>query len=796
MAKKKSKAPMAASGAAPLTAQQQVRQTALLILCAVLSFFAVCMASESTAKGMGLLLSILLLVLVCLLFKRFRERVGLPVLLLGALVVWQGISTLYAGSGQSALRAYLKVFDPFCLILVLLLLAPEKGMKPERWLGTVLTGLCGGVSLVSIDMISTRLISGIATGILGLFSGDYANLSGVEAGVRMTSLLNDGNVFAGVAGLGVLLGLGMVCSSESRRERVVQTVILYVNALAFLLAFSMGATAAIALAFLAVLALERKDKRASLMTLMIETLVLCVLAAAIISMVALKAWNGFQPIPLLCTVLGAAGLCLLDERVGQPLAAKLADKGRLIPVVIAVILLVIVLFGLIAYNLTGGVSLDPGEGLRRAAYPAPGSYGLTVEADGPVTVRVESQDRQQTMMHTSTVLYAGDAAGAAFTVPEGSLVVYFNFAAPEGAELSAASYAGDGGHGSIPLGYKLLPGFIANRLQGLWANENAIQRLVFFTDGLKMFARHPIFGLGWGAYGSNILSVQTFYYETNDVHNCYIQYLAETGIIGFALFMAMLVISAACVWFERKKGGNAHPMTPALGAALLFMAGHGATEIAFADHVFLPMAYGAIALIGLCCGDALPKPRLKPRAKGLSLAAMTVLIAGYTVLLLCNVFAHSLVNASPTYERVKLAMALDRFTWGDHVVSFISGNISAAADPETRAHADELAGKLAEEDPSYAPYFLATYYFLTEQYESAFDMVDASLNSITSSADVWQAVFDLMESFETDSDVYRAGVLRIVQRLEDWNARSLDHVTLTEETQAFIARIAEQTHEQ
>lgn len=83
-------------------------------------------------------------------------------------------------------------------------------------------------------------------------------------------------------------------------------------------------------------------------------------------------------------------------------------------------------------------------------------------------------------MHTSTVLYQGALDQASFTVPEDSMVVYFNFTASQAVSLDSVSYTGANGSDSVPLGYKLLPSFIANRLQGLWANQNAIQRLVFF----------------------------------------------------------------------------------------------------------------------------------------------------------------------------------------------------------------------------------------------------------------------------------------------------------------------------
>lgn len=152
-----------------------------------------------------------------------------------------------------------------------------------------------------------------------------------------------------------------------------------------------------------------------------------------------------------------------------------------------------------------------------------------MQAGGDVSVTIESQNMQDTMMHTSSVLYEGSADGASFTVPEDSMVVYFNFSADQTTALESAAYQGEAGSGSVPLGYKLLPGFIANRMQGLRANQNAIQRLVFFQDGMKLFRQSPILGLGLGGFQNNVYSVQDFYYTTKYIHNHYIQALVGHG---------------------------------------------------------------------------------------------------------------------------------------------------------------------------------------------------------------------------------------------------------------------------
>ena len=756
----------------------------LLGICVLLFFWAVCLTSASTVKMTVLTLTALTLASVFLFFSKLRGRIGAPLLLLAAVVVMDGISTLYAVSGKFALYEFLKVLAAFCLALLLLAYAP--GKDTGRWIAKVLSGASAIAGLVSIDLLSTRLFSGLVLRALAVFTPDYGNLAGVEAGIRMTSLFGNPNVFAGIAGLGVLLSLGLAASSKAGAERTAQTAVLYINSLAFLLAFSMGASGAIAVAFAAFLLLARKDQRTGLLILMAETLVCTVLAATVISMTSFQPWEGLQPVPALCTVLGSAALCALDRAFGLRLTRLLEQRRKAVPVLGAGLLAALAVFVLAAYHLTGPAALEAGGTLRRAAYPAPGAYSLSVESDRPLDLTVESQDQRETMMHTSTVLYSGPASDAAFDVPEGSLVVYFNFAAPEGADIRSAAYAGENGTGKIPLGYKLLPGFIANRLQGLWANENAIQRFVFFADGLKLFLRSPVVGLGMGAFENGVKSVQSFSYVTKYAHNHYIQTLAETGVAGLLLFLLLLGGCAAAVVLDRKE--NMHPLTPALGAALVFMAGHAATEVVFSAYPYLPMAFGVFALISLCCAGALPRPALDVKGQTASLLTMSALMGIYAVLLVCNLHAAAVVEAGNSFEALDEAIALDKFEWADYALSYVDSVPGQDVGEDILARADKYARRLAELDSNTVPIHLADYYFQTGRTAEAVAMVEKYVGYVSSDAAAWQQAFDLLLRFEEDSEAYRAGVRRTAEMLAQWNGENMEEITVSAEAQALIAR--------
>ena len=776
---------------------RQLERPAMPYVFAVLFFLAALACYDFYAiqlKWVVMALMAIALAAAVLRFAALRERFTLPLCALTLYVLVDLFAAIYAaqtGSGKLALYAFLIVPAAFCLALVLTALAPGEGQAPGRWMATVLSGFAGAASLVSIDLLSTRILSAPVTAYLRLISTGYEkNFGGVEAGVRMTSVFGNPNVFAGVAGLGVLLALGLASTEEKRGKRRACLVLLYLNSLAFVLAFSMGGTGMIILGFLALLLLERQERRMGTLILMLETLILTMASAALVSMTSLTVWTGIQPIPLLCAVVGAAALCVLDELVGMKLTDRLAVRTKLVPIIIAAVIAVLAAYVIAALNLTGGTTLQSGEGLRRAAYPAPGEYTLTVESSGPLTVTIESQNRQETMMHTSTRLYRGPAADASFTVPEGSLVVYFNFRAGESAKIDSASYAGSAGSGSLPLDYKLLPGFISNRLQGLFANENAIQRLVFFEDGMKIFRRSPVIGVGMSGFENSFRSVQSFWYVTQNVHNHYIEVMVDKGIVGLAVFLALLGSAAAAVWFDRRRGAQSDPLVPALGAAVVFMAGHGAVEVVFSAYEYLPIAFGVFALIGVSCGPALPFPRLTKKPKAVLASVPLVLLIVLGVLLSGNMFAQSLMVSNPTLSSLGSAASLDVFEWEDYALSYVVNTAGVEVDADIRERAERYAQRLAKLDSITTAYYLAAYYFQTGRPEQGFVMLEKYVTFVASDESKWQESFDLLRQFDNGTEQYRDGVLRVIQILDDWNSENMGEITLDDSARAYIDRTA------
>lgn len=766
------------------------------VVLTALFFFVTCLTTQGTVKPLAMIMVIAALVSCLIRFSTVRDRLSLPLAAVFLWILMNGISTFYAVSGKFALREFLRLLIGFC-ILLLILAWERKGRASGRAAASVLSGGTALASLISIDMLSTHWLSVPFFKLMQSSSMDYVGISAnaVEPGVRMNSLYENPNVFAGIAGLGVLLSLELAVTTSRPKERRFHLCCLFINALAFLLVFSMGASGMICLAFLVLLLLEQRARKASLLILMIETLVLALAGAFPIFLTSFDKWTGFQPIPLLCAVGGAAALCLSDHFLGQKLSGKLTQHGgKLVGLLFGGVLLLLVLFAALAVTMTGPAAMTGGETLRRAEYPEPGVYTLNVQSTGALQVSIESQNQQETMMHTSTSLYSGPAQGASFTVPEGSLVTYFNFYTEENLTLDSVSVVGSEGSTDLKLHYKLLPGFIANRLQGLFANQNAIQRVVFFADGMKLFRRSPVVGLGLGAFENSVQGVQSFYYETKYAHNHYIETLVSTGIIGLILFLGMLGLCAAAIWKNLRRKEEANTLAPALGAALVFMAGHAGVEVVFSFHYYLPMALGVLGLICLCCGGELSLLSESEEGRSWCVVGMGGFIVIFALFLGLNMKAVNIAQYNTerdVYRSMERAARLDFFEKNDYLLSYVF--LAREADPEREwdilEKANQYALRLAAADSNSIPPYLAQFYFSTGQAEQAVATLDKYLNYCSADSEAWQSAFHILQSYSEDIPQCREAAVEFYERFQAWNEANMGSLTLTEENQQYLQDI-------
>lgn len=762
-----------------------------MLLCVPLSavfFFVVCLLSASTVKRAALILTALTLALMVLRFSKLRGRMTLPLLALALYVIMNGASTLYATSGKIALYEFLKILCAFCLTMILLEVAPGQGMESGRWIASILEGFTALAALVSIDMISTHLISDPILLLLSGITQDYLELDALVPGTRMNSIFMNPNVFAGIAGIGVMLSLGLVLSSAGKKERAVHTACLAVTSLAFVLVFSMGGSGTIALAFLIYLILESRERRPHLFLLMAETLAVTLLSAMAISATSFGAWEAPRPIPLACAVLNAAVLSVLEIGINERLSNKLRGHDRIAAIFLGGAAAAVAVYAVLAFQLTGPATLEPDDYLYRSIYPEPGEYTVDIQADGPVNAQIYCYDREGIMLARFTELYRGLMSESEFTVPEGSEVVYFLMTAEEPVSIEQLNCLGTGETVEVPLRYKLLPGFVAYRIQGLFANSSVIQRLVYFEDGMKLFKRSPIIGLGLGAFENGVKSVESYYYETKYLHNHYLQTLLDTGIIGFLLFVGILAACGVSLWRTRRKDGFS-PMISALGGALVFMAAHGGVEVDFSIYSYLPIAFAVFGLIGLCTQDVMPKVNRERAIQTGATLGISALMAVFGLLLVGNMRAAALTTQEPTMDDLVEAVKLDKFEWADYMLSYVVSSMNGQMGEEVRVQADQYAERLSKVDSNTIPFYLADYYLFSGRMELGMSMLEKYTDYTASDSQTWQSTFDLLEWYEEGTEQFHSEVERFAARMDAWNEENLGTVRLSEKNLAFLERI-------
>ena len=66
-------------------------------------------------------------------------------------------------------------------------------------------------------------------------------------------------------------------------------------------------------------------------------------------------------------------------------------------------------------------------------------------------------------------------------------------------------------------------------------------RTRLYIWAIELFKRNPIVGIGWGRYRTTVVGNVTLFSEL-EAHNIYFQLLAETGIIGFIVFVTTFII--------------------------------------------------------------------------------------------------------------------------------------------------------------------------------------------------------------------------------------------------------------
>ncbi|MCR8629760.1 O-antigen ligase family protein [Paenibacillus radicis (ex Xue et al. 2023)] len=89
---------------------------------------------------------------------------------------------------------------------------------------------------------------------------------------------------------------------------------------------------------------------------------------------------------------------------------------------------------------------------------------------------------------------------------------------------------------------KLLPSDLQKRVLSInFQQHSVLERLTMYKDSLKIVKEYPVTGAGGGGWTTLYQQYQNNPYLVEQVHNFFLQYMVETGLLGFLALIALLI---------------------------------------------------------------------------------------------------------------------------------------------------------------------------------------------------------------------------------------------------------------
>lgn len=743
-------------------------------------------------------------VIALLLFGDRKRIWNAPSLLLLGYAAFSWVTIFWAMSGKFHLREGSKILIAVFFFLLVAMHKKFDGAFARRVMG-VIAGISAIYALLSVEAVSTGLCKPLLARLPAL---DAEKI--VFQNSRLNGIFGNANIEASIYAIGIFCAVALVCGAEKKWQRALWAAAAAVDALAFLLVFSMGAMACFAAAVVVYLIFAGKGRVAALLR-MLEAAVpafLCGFAAF--------ALFGSGRVGLVLPVLlaNAAVAAVLELTVMEKLSRVLEKHQRAAFGVLIGAVLCVAVYAVAALNVTGPYTF--GAFIDRSARLSAGEHTIQIEADGEVTLDIFTRNRLELLNVTQTGIYDGSAEGTVyFTVPEGSEITLVRMDAAEGVTVRSALIDETR---ALPLRYKLLPGFAADRIQFIGASTSEAQRETFRTDALRLWRFSPVVGNGVGAFETGVTRVQDYPYETKYVHQHYLQVLLEDGVVGLALFAGALAAMLPALWKKRKQmqENEYYWLYPALCAEFVMNGAQMCWDVSMSMIVFLCMTYAVYGLIVATCAEPFAEKaaaeengkKKKAQAKGFdtSLLARNIGI-GFTavvLLTLCgNLYAASKANApvgstDEFMSNLSAAARLDLYEYNDQKLSYVVASLNEGGEAY-RAQADEYAAQLAGAQSNTIPRYLVGYYLQTEQYDKAIDEAILGASYSASDADTWddcaallnEALFQNMLTplLTEERAALMAKLTEYYDALQAYNASALVPVELSESAQAFFDKI-------
>ena len=743
-------------------------------------------------------------VIALLLLSDHRRLWNLPSLLLLGYAAWSWMTVFWAMSGKFHLREGSKILIAVFFFLLVAMHKKFDGAFARRVMGMI-AGASEVYAFISMEAVST----GIFQRLLQLLPAIDDTTVRFD-GPRVMGAFGNSNIEASVFAAGMFCSLALVCGAAEKRERILFTLTLSVCAFSFLLAVSLGAIACLLAASVIYLIFAGQERSAVLMRMLTAAIPAVPCAAA-----AFRFLGQEQGLfVLLMMAASAVASVALELTISLRLISTLSGRQKAVFAVLFGAVLCAGVYLVAAMRVTGSYTFGPP--LNRSVQLDAGEHVVRFETNGEFYAHVYAQSALELVAGMTDEIYDDIAVEEiTFTLPEDNETVNFLFYAAEGVTLQRVVIDGQM---ELPLRYRLLPGFAANRLQNLAGSSSPALRRIYRQDALKLAAGSPMIGNGVGSFETGVMAVQSVPYETKYVHNFYLQVLLEDGVIGFALFIGALVAMLLVLWKKRRQLAESEFswLYPALCAEFVMNGAQMCWDVSMSMIVFLCMTYAVYGLIVGTCAEPFAKKAAaegdgkgkKAQSKKLDSSLLArnigIVLVAVVVLTLCgNLYATSKANASvgSTDEfmgNLSVAARLDLYECNDKKLSYVIASLTEG-NGAYRAQADKYAAQLAKAQSNTIPRYLVDYYLQTEQYDKAIDEAILGATYSASNARTWNNCAALLDEalfksmFTPLLTEERAPLMTKLtdyyDALQSYNAGALVPVELSEETQAFFDKI-------
>jgi hypothetical protein len=143
---------------------------------------------------------------------------------------------------------------------------------------------------------------------------------------------------------------------------------------------------------------------------------------------------------------------------------------------------------------------------------------------------------------------------------------------------------------------QLLPADIAARVTNInLQTHSVLERGTFYSDALKMIKDFPFLGAGGGGWSAMYEMYQNNPYTSRQAHNFILQYIIETGLVGFAVFILLFGWIIIRYLIKHGSGQSNDSVNTAFFAFMLGLTVHSIIDFDM-SYVYLS------ALLFLCLG--------------------------------------------------------------------------------------------------------------------------------------------------------------------------------------------------